>query len=107
MLLVQALYSLHFGHDEDGMDQLLMRVDSNSDGTAFGRAFAHACTHLRVQKHTHTHNMRVCARAHLSIYLSIYLCTHTHTIAGDIDFDEFRLIVYEECVRILQMLPSP
>ena len=78
MQLVQALYSLHFGHDEDGMDQLLMRVDSNSDGTAFGRAFAHAC--ICGYKNTHTHIICVCVRAR--IYLSIFLsiCAHTHTL---------------------------
>jgi hypothetical protein len=78
-LLVQALYALHFGHDEDGMNQLLMRVDSNSDGTAFGRAFAHACTHLRVHIHLHNVCVCVCASIYLSFYLSIYLCTHSHT----------------------------
>ena len=66
MQLVQALYSLHFGHDEDGMDQLLMRVDSNSDGTAFGR----------VQKKKHTHNVRVCVCARISLSI----CAHTHTL---------------------------
>ena len=60
-MVVEALAALHVIRDEARIDELLARIDANSDGTIFG----HACklTHMRARTHARTLTQKALTRS--------------------------------------------